>query len=203
MNKTTIAALILALPLATTSAKADVVTNYNLGVVMNIGLESADDDLYGVTGGFAYDYTNNIFSDWTFHFDASRNPITGAPQGGPVFTLSSIPGVNVACGPIPPLQPFAQTNATFTEFEFWVGSSTFPDCSFTFDIAAPLFTGSEPVEDAAYFGIFESTGNTFDFGTLSAVTTVDEPSPLILFAFGALAIGWLGWRSQFSSGGQS
>lgn len=101
-------------------------------------------------------------------------------------------------------EPFAKTNDTFISFQFWEGSSTSYSnvCSFTFNIADPLFNGTEPIGDASYFGADESTGNTLDSGTLSATTTgIDAPSTLILFAFGALAMR--GCRSQFFARGQS
>ena len=189
MNKTTIAALILALPFAPMAAKADVITDYELSAVMNIGLASADDYLYNVSGSFAYDATTNSFPYWNFSFNATQE------------NFGFILGTN---DQNPTGEPFAKTSNTFTSFQFWEGSSTsYPNVrSFTFNIGEPLFNGSEAIEGASYFGANESTGNTFHSGTLSATATgVDEPSTLILFAFGALAM--LGCRSQFSARGQS
>jgi hypothetical protein len=181
MKKTTIAAMMLMLPLATMSAKADVVTNYQLSASMNIGLASADDYLYNVGGSFTYDATTNSIPTWGFRFSSTA--------------LAFVIGTN---DPSPDALPaFADANDNLTSFQFWEGSSTsYPGVrSFTFDIADPLVNGSEPIEDASYFGANESTGNTFHSGTLSATTTgVDEPSTLMVFAFVALAM--LGWRSR-------
>jgi hypothetical protein len=188
MRNTLIAAALLAS--AASPAMADTVTDYSLNAVVDIGLQATfpNSPPYEVRGAFVYDDTTASVTSWDFGFDDE--------SGGPNFQIGTSDGS-------PSGEPFAQANSTLTSFEFWEGDATsYPNTrSFTFDIANPLFNGSEPLEDASYFGINESVGfQGLDSGTLFA-TTVDEPSPLILFAFGA--IGWLGWRSQFSSGGHS
>lgn len=184
MKKTAIAALALMVPLAMTSAKADVITNYEVSASMNIYLASVGNDLYNVAGSFAYDATTNSIGTWNFEFATT----------GFAFAL----GTNDSS---PSAQPaFADANPALTSFQFWEGSATsYPNSrSFTFNVADPLFTGSEPIESASYYGVNETIGNTFHSGTLTATTTgVPEPSTMMLLAFGVVTMFGLRSRKTF------
>lgn len=182
MNKTRIAALILTLPLVTMSAKADVITDYLLDATGDMDFFATGPGTSVIYGPFVYDVTSGAIQSWNFQ-------VTSSDDIHDFRFASGCPG--------------AGYNGTVTDggtfFEFFQ-SGPCGEQYLDFSINDPLFNGIKPLSGVSLTIVNESVPNGPGQGTLSA-TTVDEPSTLILFAFGALAM--LDWIAQFSSRRQS